>query len=269
MAKDPNTGVFYEATNPANAYLTLPQNIEQLDSYKIQGLTEDWLTNEEISSQVKVMSDKLIGGEENIDLNITLPQVDETQPVEEKGFFQKIKDFFGGFGKEKQELGNFSAGNDLIAGSGGDGGGGAGGSDSKIGEFFRGAGQTITDMFTPDQAQAASPNQTQIAGPMMQPKGLDRQSLLGDFQMPKIDFKMPEVNLPDFDLPDFKMPDFNLNRPKATQDWGSNFSQITQPMFSNIKTGVQNVQTGMQNVGSKIKGWGQNLFTGFKNFFGI
>lgn len=253
MARDSRTGVFYEVANPTNAYAVLPQNAEQLESYKIGGLPDGWQSDEEIANQVVGMVNKIRGGEENIDLNITLPQVDEAQP-EERGFFEKIKDFFGGFGQTDQELGNFSLGGESIAGGGG-GGGADGGSDSRFREFIGNAGQAIMDVFKPSPVQAS--------GPMVQPKGLDRQSLLGDFKMPKVaDFKMPEINLPDFQMPDFKMPDFNVNMPSFGNQSQSSFSQATQPIVSNIKTGVQ-------NIGSKIKDFGQNLFTGVKNFFGF
>lgn len=250
MARDPNTGVFYEADNPSNAYVILPSDVRDLDNYRIGNLPPNWMSDSEIAQQVTGMVGQIRGGEENIDLNISLPQVDTTELEPEKGFFDRVKDMF-----TKDDLVSPLAPEDtlqepksFLEGLGDVAkytyGSTPMGMSQKAADFAVGK---ISDLFSSPKSSAA--------GPDMGPTGFKTPEFnIPDFQIK--DFKLPEINIPQFDVPQISTPQFDAGQ------FATKAREVASPI---IESGTQAVKS----FGSKAKDFGQRAVTGIKNFFGF
>ena len=92
-----------------------------------------------------------------------------------------------------------------------------------------------------------------------------KQSPVGPVIEPKSNFTMP--NIPTLNIPEFKMPNINFSSSANTSpNLGSFVSNIAKNVTSPVTTPTTSESQG---IGSKIKNFGQNIWSGVKNILGF
>lgn len=99
LSQDKETGAYYNAQNPSEVYIRIPQTAKDAGRYTLQNVSPKWRENEQERSAIKQQVQTFTtGGATTLDIGGLVGQVaaGQAQQAKPRSFFQNIGDFLGG-----------------------------------------------------------------------------------------------------------------------------------------------------------------------------
>jgi len=226
MAKDPNTGAFYNVDDPTQAYAEVPQTTEQAEMARYEGLPENWRDDQEIINWVGKQQQRF-GQTDEVDLTFDVPEVtpmDETTR-DRRGLFQRIGEFDMPDIPEAEEIERtFEPAREFTREAAED-----------VGEFGKRAFET---------AKKAGTEGIQ-AGPLSV----------------KPAFGMPDIKIGKFDVPEFNVPTFKRFTSKLTGGGQAMKTGGPKPVSTRQEpTGPRGLVGRAKQFGQKLLGTVKDVF---------